>query len=135
MDRATILADSEDYDAAIIACGEMVRPAVEAAKALKNDGIRAAVVDMYCVKPIDREAVLTAARRAKLIVTAEEHAPFGGLGSMVSQIVAAECPRRVINLALPDAPVITGNSREVFDTYGLNAEGIAAAVRGAEEFL
>ena len=135
MDRATILADSEEFDAAIIACGEMVRPAVEAAKLLKNDGIRAAVVDMYCVKPIDREAVLTAARRAKLIVTAEEHAPFGGLGSMVSQIVAAGCPRRVINLALPDAPVVTGNSREVFDTYGLNAEGIAAAVRGAEEFL
>ena len=131
MDRAAILADSEDYDVAIIACGEMVRPAIEAARLLKADGIPAAVADMFCVKPIDREAVLTVARQAKLIVTAEEHAPFGGLGSMVSQIVAAECPKRVVSLALPDAPVVTGNSREVFDAYGLNAAGIAETVRRA----
>ena len=131
MDKAVVMADSEDYDVAVIACGEMVRPAIEAAQALKNDGINAAVVDMYCLKPIDKTAILEAAGKAKLIVTAEEHAPFGGLGSMVSQIVAAECPKRVINLALPDAPVITGNSKEVFDTYGLNAEGIASLVRNA----
>lgn len=131
MDRAAILADSEDYDVAIIACGEMVRPAIEAARLLKADGISAAVADMFCVKPIDREAVLTVARQAKLIVTAEEHAPFGGLGSMVSQIVASECPKRVVSLALPDAPVVTGNSREVFDAYGLNAAGIAETVRRA----
>ena len=43
----------------------------------------------------------------------------------VAQVVSRECPRKVINLALPDAPVITGTSREVFDYYGLNAEGIA----------
>ena len=131
MDKAVVMADSEDYDVAVIACGEMVRPAIEAAQALKNDGINAAVVDMYCLKPIDKTTILEAAGKAKLIVTAEEHAPFGGLGSMVSQIVAAECPKRVINLALPDAPVITGNSKEVFDTYGLNAEGIASLVRNA----
>ena len=131
MNRATILSEGEDYDVAIIACGEMVRPSIEAALALKKDGIHAAVVDMYCLKPIDKAAILEAAGKAKLIVTVEEHAPFGGLGSMVSQVVAAECPKRVINLALPDAPVITGNSQEVFDTYGLNAEGIASSVRNA----
>ena len=80
------------------------------------------------MKPLDRGAVLRAAEKAGLIVTVEEHAPFGGLGSMVSQVVAASCPRKVINLALPDAPVITGSSREVFDHYGLNAGGIAKAV-------
>ena len=46
---------------------------------------------------------------------------------MVSQIVAKNCPKRVVNLALPDAPVITGTSKEVFDYYGLNAEGICKA--------
>ena len=131
MDKAVLMADGETWDVALIACGELVRPAIEAAHALKADGISAAVVDMYCVKPIDREAVLTAAGRAKLVVTAEEHAPFGGLGSMVSQIVAAECPRRVLNLALPDAPVVTGTSREVFRTYGLDAAGIRETVKKA----
>ncbi len=44
---------------------------------------------------------------------------------MVSQVVGSECPCKVVNMSLPDAPVITGTSREVFDYYGLNAEGIA----------
>ena len=129
MNRATVLGDSEAPDVAIVACGEMVRPAIEAAKALEADGISACVVDMYCVKPLDKETILALAPRVKGFVTVEEHAPFGGLGSMVSQVVAANCPKKVVNLALPDAPVITGSSREVFDTYGLNAAGIAAAAR------
>ena len=114
MDKATVLA--EGTDAAIIACGEMVRPAYEAAKLLEKDGIHATVLDMYCVKPLDKEAIVKAASNAKVVVTAEEHAPFGGLGSMVSQVV-------------PDAPVVSGTSQEVFDYYGMNAEGIAKTVK------
>lgn len=129
MDKATVL--TEGTDAAIIACGEMVRPALEAAKLLEKDGIHATVVDMYCVKPLDKEAIVKAASNAKVVVTAEEHSPFGGLGSMVSQVVGAECPRKVVNIALPDAPVITGTSQEVFDYYGMNAEGIAKTVKDA----
>lgn len=123
MDKATVLC--EGTDVAIIACGEMVKPALDAAGILKEKGISAAVVDMYCVKPLDKEAIVKAAAGAKAVISVEEHAPFGGLGSMVSQVVGSECPRKVINMALPDAPVITGTSKEVFDYYGLNAEGIA----------
>ena len=126
MDRATVL--REGSDVAIIACGEMVRPAMLAGNLLAERGVSATVLDMYCVKPLDREAVIRAARGAKLVVTVEEHAPFGGLGSMVAQVVGSECPTRVVNLALPDAPVITGTSQEVFDYYGLNAQGIADTV-------
>ena len=129
MDKATVLA--EGTDAAIIACGEMVRPAYEAAKLLEKDGIHATVLDMYCVKPLDKDAIVKAASNAKVVVTAEEHAPFGGLGSMVSQVVGAECPRKVLNIALPDAPVVSGTSQEVFDYYGMNAEGIAKTVKDA----
>ena len=129
MDNATVL--TEGTDAAIIACGEMVRPAYEAAKLLEKDGIHATVLDMYCVKPLDKEAIVKAASNAKVVVTAEEHAPFGGLGSMVSQVVGAECPRKVLNIALPDAPVVSGTSKEVFDYYGMNAEGIAKTVKDA----
>lgn len=123
MDKATVL--TEGSDVAIIACGEMVRPALDAAELLKVQGISATVVDMYCVKPLDTEAVIKAASGAKAVLTVEEHAPFGGLGSMVAQVVGEHCPRKVKNLSLPDAPVITGTSKEVFDYYGLNAEGIA----------
>ena len=125
MDRATWVQTGSDV--AIIACGEMVHPAVEAADLLKSQGISAAVLDMYCVKPLDTEAVIKAASGARAVVTVEEHSPFGGLGAVVAQVVGENCPRKIKNLALPDAPVITGTSREVFDYYGLNAEGIAKA--------
>ncbi|MBR2764864.1 MAG: transketolase family protein [Blautia sp.] len=123
MDKATVVCEGSDV--AIIACGEMVKPAKDAAALLKEQGISATVLDMYCVKPLDRDGIIKAAQNAKAVITVEEHSPFGGLGSMVAQVVGAECPRKVINLALPDAPVITGTSKEVFDYYGLNAEGIA----------
>lgn len=120
----------EGSDIAIIACGEMVRPALDAAGLLAEQGIQATVLDMYCVKPLDTEAVIKAAQGAKAVLTIEEHSPFGGLGSMVSQVVGANCPRKVINLALPDAPVITGTSKEVFAHYGLDAKGIAGTAAG-----
>lgn len=126
MNKATWLC--KGTDAAIIACGEMVRPAFEAAKLLKDKGISVTVLDMYCVKPLDSAAVIEAAQNAKVVVTVEEHAPFGGLGSMVAQVVGENCPRKVKNMALPDAPVITGTSSEVFHYYGLDAEGIAKTV-------
>lgn len=129
MDKATVIC--EGTDVAIIACGEMVKPAKDAAELLKTEGISAGVVDMYCVKPLDTEVIVKAATGVKAVVTVEEHAPFGGLGSMVSQVVGSECPKRVINIALPDAPVITGTSKEVFDYYKMNAEGIAAKAKEA----
>ena len=130
MDKATVI--TEGTDVALIACGEMVKPCVDAAAILKEKGISATVVDMYCVKPLDEAAVIKAAENAKAVITVEEHAPYGGLGSMVSQVVGANCPKKVINLARPDAPVITGTSKEVFEHYGLTGEGIA---KKAEELV
>ncbi len=130
MDKATVLCEGDDV--AIVATGEMVKPAKDAAALLLEKGIHATVLDMYCVKPLDKEAVIKAAQNAKAVITVEEHSPFGGLGSMVSQVVGAACPRKVVNLALPDAPVITGTSKEVFEYYGLDAKGIA---KTAEEIL
>ncbi len=115
-------------DAAIIACGEMVRPALDAAELLVEEGISASVVDMYCLKPFDRKTIYAVLSSAKVIITVEEHAPFGGLGSMVSQVVSSTWPRKVINLSLPDEPAIAGTSQEVFDYYGLNAKGISNVI-------
>ena len=130
MDKATVLAEGTDI--LLVACGEMVRPALDAVALLAEKGISAGLLDMYCVKPLDKESLIRAAEKVKAVVTVEEHAPYGGLGAMVSQAVGSSCPRRVLNMALPDAPVISGTSREVFDYYGLNGEGIAAK---AEEGL
>jgi transketolase len=79
---------------------------------------------MYCIKPLDKDSLLKAAANAKAVITIEEHSVYGGLGSLVSQLVSANCPKKVINLALPDEPAISGKSPEVFDYYGLSKEGI-----------
>lgn len=127
MNHATVI--GEGTDVAIIACGEMVRPSVDAAELLQKEGISACVVDMYCVKPLDKEAIIRTAQNAKLVITVEEHSPFGGLGSMVAQVVSANCPKKVINISLPDEPVITGTSKEVFAYYNMTGEGIADRVK------
>lgn len=121
----------EKVDAAILACGELVKSALDAADLLQKEGIHASVLDMYCLKPLDKPAVCEAAQNAEKVFTVEEHSPFGGLGAMVSQVTSACCPKWVKNLSLPDAPVITGTSKEVFAYYGLDACGIAKTVREA----
>ncbi len=127
MDRATLVRDGSDVS--LIACGEMVRPAAEAAALLEKDGVSVRVLDMYCVKPLDRDAVLKAARETKAIVTVEEHSVYGGMGAMVSQIIAELGGAKVKNLALPDEPAIAGKTGEVFAHYGLTGEGIAKTVK------
>ena len=101
-----------------------VEMSAEDLKAFSEDLIRRAKDELG--------SMVEAAKKAKVVISIEEHAPFGGLGSMVSQVVGAECPRKVVPMSLPDAPVITGTSQEVFDYYGLNAEGIA---KKAKELL
>ena len=131
MNKATVLV--EGTEVLLVACGEMVKPIQEAARLLNEQGVSTGALDMYCVKPLDQDGLLKAAQGKRLIVTVEEHAPFGGLGSMVAQVISANDPKKVINLALPDAPVITGTSQEVFDYYGLNAAGIVETVKKALE--
>ena len=126
LDKATLVKDGTDVT--IIACGELVGDAKAVAEQLSSKGISARVLDMYCVKPIDKEAIIKAAKETKLIVTVEEHTMYGGMGSMVAQITAANAPVKVINLTLPDAPVVTGKSREIFKYYGLDVEGIVKTV-------
>ncbi|WP_434309263.1 transketolase family protein [Hominifimenecus sp. rT4P-3] len=126
MDKATIL--QEGSDLAIIACGETVLAAKQAGEQLAKENIHAMVIDMYCIKPLDQDAVLRAAKTGK-IITVEEHVATGGMGSMVAQLTARKSPCQVVNLTLPDAPVITGNSREVFSYYGLDSSGILKTAR------
>ena len=124
--KANFLAEGKD--AAVIACGEMVFPAVEAAKQLASEGIHVTVIDMHTIKPLDTEAVKKAAATGA-IVTIEEHIIRGGLGGAVAETVCQECPCKMKILGLPDETVYSGTNKEVFEHYHLNAEGIIAVVK------
>ena len=129
LDKANVIA--KGTDAVIIACGEMVPYARKAQLALEAKGYSVGLIDMYCLKPMDEQAVIEAAEQAKLVVTVEEHSPYGGLGSIVAQLVSANCPRKVINMALPDGHIIPGENTEIFKYYGLDEAGIEATVEKA----
>ncbi len=120
----------EGKDAAIIACGEMVFPSLEAARKLEAEGISVKVLDMATIKPLDEEAILEAAQTA-LVVTVEEHIIKGGLGSAVAEVVCQNHPVRMKILGLPDENVYSGASKDVFEHYGLTAEGIALSLKSA----
>lgn len=130
MDKAIVtrFGNKEGKNVVIVACGEMVRPALEAAKLLEKKKISVTVLDMYCVKPFDNQSLIDCTKDADLVVSVEEHAPFGGLGADVASVVSANKPVKVVQLALPDDHVITGKSKDVFNYYGLNGEGIANTV-------
>ncbi len=119
----------EGSDVTIIAVGEQLFPALVAAETLSKEGIEARVLDMFTIKPLDVEAVLRAARETGAIVCTEEHSINGGLGSAVAQVTAESCPVRVKCVALPNEVLLCGSSAEMKAHYGLDAAGIAQAVR------
>lgn len=116
-------------DVSIIACGEMVYHAVEAANKLAEQRISVKVVDMHTLKPFDEAAVMDAARTGA-VVTVEEHHVFGGLGAAVAQVLAEKVPTKMRILGLPDETLYTGTSADVFAHYGLNWKGIMNAALG-----
>jgi transketolase len=117
----------EGNDLTIIGAGETVAHCVEAARMLKEQGINARVLDMCSIKPFDKEAVLKAARETGRIITAEEHSIYGGLGAIVAEITAQECPVKMRILGVPDENVIHASPLEVFRHYGFDYQGIYQA--------
>ena len=118
-------------DVALIANGLMVSRALQAAESLAQEGIEARVLDMHTVKPIDREAVIAAARETGAIVTAEEHLAAGGMGSQVARVAAENCPVPVKMVALEDTYAQSGKPEELLEEYGLTAEHIVACAKEA----
>jgi transketolase len=128
--KANILTMGDDIS--IIACGETVYHAVEAAKELLVSGIKARVIDMHTLKPADKTAVLAAARETGHIITVEEHSIYGGLGAIVAEITAQECPVKLKILGIPDVNVVSATPSELFAYYGLDKTSI---VREAKAML
>ena len=116
----------EGSDLTLIAAGETVWHALQAARQLADKGVSARVLDLSWIKPFDREAVLKAARETGRILTVEEHSRFGGLGALVTETLS-ENPVPVKILGIPDENAVHGNNLEIFHHYGLDAEGIVSA--------
>lgn len=114
-------------DIFIITTGIMVSEGLAAADQLQEQGYSAGVLHCPTIKPLDREAVLNAARESKKIITVEEHSIIGGLGEAVAGVVAETCPCRVLKVGIMDVFGESGEANELLDKYGLRAKNIVEA--------
>ncbi|MEG2658837.1 MAG: transketolase C-terminal domain-containing protein, partial [Clostridiales bacterium] len=114
---------------AIMACGLMVSEALAAAEELAKDGIKAAVINMSSIKPLDEAAVAKYAQQCGAIVTAEEHNVIGGLGSAVAEALVKGVPCPVAMVGVEDRFGQSGKPADLLKEYGLTAENIIAQTK------
>jgi len=116
-------------DVAVLAHGLLVAEAVRAAEVLDAEGIGVRVIDMYSIKPLDREELVRAARETGAMVVAEEHLADSGLGVRVAQAVAETTPCPIEFVGIQNTYAESGTPEGLLDKYGLVARDVIAAVR------
>lgn len=122
----------EGSDITLIATGLMVNEAMEASKALAEQGISARVINIHTIKPIDREIIVNAAKETGKIITVEEHSVIGGLGSAVSEVVTETVPVPVVKIGVQDVFGHSGPAAALLKEFGLCADNI---VKTAKQLL
>lgn len=120
-----------DYgtDMTMIVSGILLKKVVDAAAALKEQGINVRVLDMATIKPLDDEAILKAAKETGAIMTIEDHTIFGGLGSAVSQVVVQNCPVPMEIVGIQDKFGESGDPELLYRDHGMDAESIIAKAK------
>ncbi len=119
----------EGSDVTIVATGICVDSALGAAELLAKDGIRAEVVNICTIKPLDEDILIESARKTGRVVTVEEHSVIGGLGSAVCDCLCAKLPTPVKKLGMQDVFGESGSASELVKKYGLDAEGVYRSVK------
>jgi transketolase len=120
----------DGQDATIIATGLGVRVALDAASLLQSEGLSIRVLDAAYIKPLDRDAIFSAARDTGAILCLEEHNPNGGLGGAVAEVLAgAGLGIRFCIHALPDDYALVAPPTHLYRHYKLTGQGVAAAIK------
>jgi transketolase len=118
---------SNGTDVTIIATGHLVWEALEASKILAKSNIKAEVINIHTIKPLDKQAIIKSASKTRCVVTAEEHMLNGGLGDSVSQVLSREFPTPLEMVGVNDTFGESGTPRQLMEKYGLTAKDIVKA--------
>jgi transketolase len=127
MGKANILYDNGN-DAVVICNGIAVSRVLEARQILAEKGYKLKVIEMPCVKPLDSETVIQAAKATKIVITVEDHQIIGGLGSAVAETLSENCPARLKRMGIADVFTESGPHDELLDKYGLAVANIVKTV-------
>ena len=120
---------TEGNDVTILATGYMLQKSLEAAKQLKEKGINVRIINIHTIKPIDKELIIKCAKETGAVVTVEEHSIYGGLGSVVAEVLIKECPVPMEIIGIQDTFAETGAYELLLNKYGLCAENIINTVQ------
>ncbi|MFC1566539.1 transketolase family protein [bacterium] len=119
----------EGHDLTIFACGSLVNEAVEAAKILEHENIKAKVVNVHTVKPLDEKMIIESAKATGAIVTCEEHQLYGGLGSAISEVIVQNHPVPIEMIGVKDEFGESGDPKDLMIKYGLKDKNIVDACK------
>lgn len=108
----------------VFACGNMLQVALEAQKQLQEKGIYITVVDMYSIKPIDKDTIINCAKNTKKLISIEDHSVIGGLGSSIADVLCEEYPKKLVKIGVQDKFGKSGYYLDVYKKYGLTKETI-----------
>lgn len=130
--KAQVIAGGEHYDVCIVGAGMMIPAVLAAARTLEDNGIAATVINAPVIKPLDKPTIVTAARKSRIVITAENHTIIGGLGSAVAEAIAeAGVAAPLRRIGIEDVFAESGSREFLFSRYGLGTQNIIdAAWRG-----
>lgn len=124
--KADILKKGNDLT--LISTSSMVNTAIDTAMLLEEKGINAEVINMYCLKPVDKDTILNSAGKTKKVVTLEEHTIIGGLGGIVSEILAKSCDAKLEMIGIDDQFAVVGEYKQLIEYYNLTPEKLARRI-------
>ena len=127
--KADVLAEGSDVT--IIACGHLVWKSIEAIKILAEKGIKAELINMHTIKPLDTVAILKSVEKTGCVVTAEEHMKNGGLGDSVAQVLASKMPTPQEYVGVEDSFGESGDPMELMTKYGIDTADVVKAAERA----
>ena len=119
----------EGGDVSTVATGLMVNSALEAAELLAADGIKADVINIHTIKPIDKDILVKTAQKTGKVFTAEEHSVIGGLGAAVTEVLSEECPTKVHRIGVYDVFGESGSAGALLQKYRLDGKGLYEQIK------
>ena len=125
--KADILKKGSDLT--LISTSSMVNKTLEAAEILAGNGIDAEVINMYSLKPVDHDTILNSAEKTKKVITVEEHTIIGGLGGIVSEVLAQNCIAKLAMIGIEDQFAVVGDYNQLLDYYGLTPEKLVPRIK------
>ena len=116
-------------DATIFATGVTVSEAIKAKEMLEKEGIYARVIDMYSLKPIDKDMIIKSAKETKMLISVEDHSIIGGLGTAIADVLAQEYPAKLIKLGVHDSFGKSGKANELMNYFKIDADAIVEEIK------